>query len=309
MMRALGWGKGGWVGTVGWVGWVGKVGRVGTVGTVGRVGWVVWLVLAAVPLAAQETTLRGPVLVQGAMTSETERFVGRLEQPRLEQIGNWSFWHGSIDGYPVVVSKTNKGMSNAAAATALAIERFHPIAIFNQGTSGGHDPDLRVYDIVLGTASLNVGAFRALFRKRGEGSRPLEWVPLDLLAEGSAISPDAPKRPARFDADPALLGVAREVRATYTRGRVVDGVIGSSDMWIDELDRVALFHSAFGTSVEEMETASAAQVAAAFGVPFLGIRVLSDNITNGSRYDARAGEACEDFVFTVVTHYVARLAK
>lgn len=258
------------------------------------------------PLVAQESASRSPVLVQGAMASETEMLVGLLEQRRLEQVGSWSFWHGTIDGYPVIVSRTNKGMSNAAAATALAIERFHPAAIVNEGTSGGHDPDLHVYDIVIGRASLNVGAFRATYRKLGDGSRPLEWVPLDLLTDGSAISANAPHSPSRFDADPRLLAVAREIGGSYTRGRVVDGIIGSSDMWIDELDRVAQFHSAFGTSVEEMETASAAQVAAAFHVPFVGIRVLSDNVTNGSPYDPKTGEACQDFVYRVLKAYIAK---
>lgn len=48
-------------------------------------------------------------------------------------------------------------MSNAAAATAIAIERYKPIAIINQGTSGGHDPELKVYDIVLGRYTTNIG--------------------------------------------------------------------------------------------------------------------------------------------------------
>lgn len=51
-------------------------------------------------------------------------------------------------------------MTNAAAATALAIERFHPRAIINQGTAGGHDADLHVMDIVVGTESVNIGAFK-----------------------------------------------------------------------------------------------------------------------------------------------------
>lgn len=261
----------------------------------------------AVPGWAQPQAPKPPVIVQGAMVSETERLIARLEQPTLEQIGGWSFWRGTVDGYPVIVSRTNKGMSNAAAATALAIERYRPVAVINQGTAGGHDPALKVYDIVIGRASLNVGAFRAMFRKRGEGSTPLDWIPLDLLQEGSAISQTARKMPARFDADPTLLAVARSVSAGYARGTVVDGIIGSSDMWIDELDRVAQFHENFGTSVEEMETASAAQVAAQFKVPFVGIRVLSDNITNASTYDPKTGEACQDFVYTVVKAYVAGL--
>lgn len=261
------------------------------------------LLLPTVPAWAQTT--RPPLVVQGAMVSETEALIARLEQPVQEQVGGWSFWRGTIDGYPVIVSRTNKGMSNAAAATALAIERFHPAAIINQGTAGGHDPALHVYDIVIGTTSMNVGAFRAMFRKAGDGSRPLEWVPLNLLLDGSAISQTAPKMPASFAADPALLGVARSVRERYTRGRVVDGIIGSSDMWIDEIDRVAQFHTVFGTSVEEMETASAAQVAAQFTVPFVGIRVLSDNITNASTYDPKTGVACQDFVVDVIKAWVA----
>ena len=269
-----------------------------------RLVLALFLVCAALPASAQRS--RAPLLVQGAMVSETDALIARLEQPVEERVGGWLFWRGSIDGYPVIVSRTNKGMSNAAAATAIAIERFHPAAIINQGTAGGHDPALHVYDIVIGTASMNVGAFRAMFRKVGEGSRPLEWVPLNLLLDGSAISQTAPKMPARFDADASLLELARSVRGTYTRGRVVDGIIGSSDMWIDELDRVAQFHEQFGTAVEEMETASAAQVAAGFGVPLVGIRVLSDNITNASTYDPKAGQACQDFVVTVVKAYAAQ---
>jgi adenosylhomocysteine nucleosidase len=86
-------------------------------------------------------------------------------------------------------------------------------------------------------------------------------------------------------------------------------VIGSSDVWNDEIDRVAWFHTTFGTAVEEMETASAAQIASLFNVPFLGIRVVSDNITNGGAYDPRTGEACEDYVYLVVKAYIAATVK
>jgi adenosylhomocysteine nucleosidase len=54
-----------------------------------------------------------------------------------------------------------------------------------------------------------------------------------------------------------------------------------------------------------METASAAQIAALLNVPFLGVRVVSDNITNGGAYDPKTSEACEDFVYQVVKAYIA----
>jgi adenosylhomocysteine nucleosidase len=247
-----------------------------------------------------------PLLVQGAMPSETEFLAARLQGARVERVGGWMFWRGTVDGYPVIVSKTLKGMSNAAAVTALAIDRYRPVAIINQGTAGGHTPTLRVYDIVLGTSAVNLGAFKSPRRQAGAGSNTLDWTPLDLMAsEGSASGDPNARRIARFAGDRALLAAAVSAKPTYARGQVVEGVIGSSDIWNDELDRIARFRSDFGTTVEDMETASAAQIAALFNVPFLGIRVLSNNATNGGAHDPKTGEACQEFVYHVVKAYVA----
>jgi adenosylhomocysteine nucleosidase len=266
--------------------------------------------LLAVPVAAaaapaQAPPAPSPVLVQGAMPLEIERLVGRLDGVRTEEIGGWTFWLGTLEGHPVVVSKTLKGMANAAAATALGIERYRPVAIVNQGTAGGHDPSLRLSDIVLGTSSVSLGAFKSPYRPSGAGSNPLDWTPLDLLAtQGSAGNDPRAHSVARFPGDPGLLAAARLARTKYAKGRVVEGVIGSSDVWNDELDLVARYHSQYGTSVEDMETASAAQIAGLLGVPFLGIRVVSDNVTNGTAYDPKTAEACQDYVYEVVRAYV-----
>jgi adenosylhomocysteine nucleosidase len=239
------------------------------------------------------------------MPLEVERLVGRLDGVHTEQVGGWTFWLGTVEGHPVVVSKTLKGMENAAAATALGVERYRPAAIVNQGTAGGHGPSLRLYDIVLGTSCVSLGAFKSPYRPSGAGSNPLDWTPLNLLAtQGSAGNDPRAHSVARFPCDPGLLAAARLARPTYAKARVVEGVIGSSDVWNDELDLVARYHSQYGTSVEDMETASAAQIAGLLGVPFLGIRVVSDNVTNATAYDPKTAEACQDYVYEVVRAYV-----
>jgi len=269
-----------------------------------------WLAVTIPAVPQSGPTDPRPVIVQGAMQLEIEKLTGRLDHSSVERVGGWTFWRGSLDGHPVIVSKTLKGMSNAAAATAIGIEHYHPAAIVNQGTAGGHHPSLHLYDIVVGASSVNIGAFKSRYRSARTGSSPLDWMPLDLMAsEGSAGNDPKARRPARFQADGLLLAAARRATGAYTRGRVVEGVIGSSDVWNEEIDRVTWFHTSFGTSVEEMETASAAQVASLFHVPFLGIRVVSDNITNGDGYDARTGEACEDYVYQVVKAYIAATVK
>ena len=266
------------------------------------------LLFIAALLAGCARDQRRPVLVEGAMPSEVETLAGRLDGAAMETAGGWTCWRGSTDGYPVVVCKTGKGGANTAAATAVAIERYHPIAIINEGTAGGHDPQLHVYDIVLGQYSVNLGAFKTPFRERGRGSNSLDWMPMDLLAsEGSAGQDPNALTMRRFPADPELLTAARAAAHTYSKGRVVEGVIGSSEVWNSEQDRIARFHEQYGTSAEEMETASAAQIATQTHVPFLGIRVLSNNITNGSTYDGNTAAACQDFVYEVVRAYVARL--
>jgi adenosylhomocysteine nucleosidase len=275
----------------------------------------VFLVTAALATAAPASAQTPapavrPVVVQGAMQIEVETLAGRLEHATIEKVGGWTFWRGTVDGYPVIVSKTQKGMSNAAAATLLAVERYHPIAIINQGTAGGHDAALHNYDIVLGTTSVNLGAFKSPSRPAGAGSSTLDWSPIDLTAaDGSAASSATPRHLATFTGDAALLAAARSVTTRYTKGRIVEGVIGSSDVWNDEIDRITRLHAQYGTAAEEMETASAAQIAAQLGVPLLGIRVLSDNALNGNAYDPRTSEACEDYVYQVVKAYIATLKK
>jgi adenosylhomocysteine nucleosidase len=256
--------------------------------------------------SAFDSSAPRPVLVQGAMDVEVRTLVAAIDHPREEQIDGWTFWSGTLDGYPVVISKTLKGMANAAAATAIGAARYHPAAIINQGTAGGHDPELHVLDIVLGAQVVNIGAFKTGARRRGEGSNFSDWQPMDLLySEGSAGTDPRALTMRRFAGDEGLLMAAKRVRQTYARGRVAEGVIGSSEIWNSELDRIGRLHDEFGTAAEEMEAASAAQIAARFEVPFLGIRVLSNNITNGGAYDPTAGVAGQEFVYQVVKAYVA----
>ena len=252
----------------------------------------------------------GAIVVQGAMDVEIRKLAAMLQNATEERVSGWTFWRGTIDGYPVVISKTLKGMENAAAATALAAERYHPAAIINQGTAGGHVPELHVYDIVLGLHAVNIGSFKTGYRAGGAGSDFGEWNPLDLMrTEGSAGQDPNARTMRRFAGDEQLLSAARAVRGQYRKGQIVEGVIASSEVWNSEIDRIQSLHARFGTSAEEMEAASSAQIAGLFEIPFLGIRVVSNNITNGEGYDGKTGEACQEYVYDVVKAYVAGRGK
>ncbi len=158
---------------------------------------------------------------------------------------------------------------------------------------------------MLGVDVVNLGSFKTGFRARGRGSDVEEWEPLDLTrSDGSAASDPNARVMRRFHGDEALLTAARNVRGQYQKGRVVDGVIGSSEIWNSEIDRIQQFRDRFGTTAEEMETVAAAQIAGLFHIPFLGIRVLSNNITNDGAYDGLTASACQEYVADVVKRYI-----
>ncbi|MFW1922433.1 5'-methylthioadenosine/S-adenosylhomocysteine nucleosidase [Acinetobacter geminorum] len=253
------------------------------------------------PTVQEQKQKLQPIIIQGALPVESEKMASKLENKTIEEIGGWKFWKGTYNGYPMIISKTRMGMSNSAAATALAIERYKPIAIINQGTSGGHDPDLHVYDIVLGKYTTNIGAFRTPKQPLGGGSNSLTWVEAFDVLPTDESDPE-PIAIRKFEGDQELLMAAHKVR--YDKGEVVEGTIGSADVWNNELDRIQFFHQRYGTSVEEMEAASVAQIASQFNVPFLGIRILSNNITNNGAYDPGTGEACQEYVLNVAEEYM-----
>lgn len=255
-----------------------------------------------------EATQR-PILIEGPMPIEAEKFAQRLEKVKMEKSGTFVFYKGKIDNYPVIVAKTGKGMENTAAATAIAIEKFHPIAIINQGTSGGHDPKLNVFDIVLGKRTTNIGSLKTESKNENEGMDPSQWVPMDLMAsEGSGSDPNAEKV-RYYEGDKDLLAAANAVKDLYTKGKVVEGTIGSADVWNNEVDRIKWFHTNYGTSVEEMEGAAAAQIADAYDVAFLGIRILSNNKTNGGAYNPNTAAANQEYVYEVVKQYISTIKK
>ncbi|NLS14097.1 5'-methylthioadenosine/S-adenosylhomocysteine nucleosidase [Vibrio sp. SM6] len=252
-----------------------------------------------------------PIMIQGPMPIEAQYFANLLTDVRVEQSGNAKFYLGNLNGYPIVVAQTSKGLENTAAATAVAIERYKPRAIINQGTSGGHDPKLNVGDIVLGKRSFNANNFKTQRLQKGEGSQPLTWIPMDIMASeesaGEGSSAKDAEKVRYYLGNEALLASANAVKHKYKRGKVVEGTIGSGNFWNNELDRMEWLHENYGTSVEEMETSSAAMISHAYGVPFLGVRVLSNNLTNNGKYDPSTANDCQQYVKDIVLHYIASL--
>jgi len=248
-----------------------------------------------------------PIVIEGAMNTETEVLIRALEKPVAYREMNYLFVAGTYKNYPVVIVRNEIGVANAAAATALAIKKFNPVAVINQGTAGGHDSALKIGDIVIGGKSFDYTAFRSAYSAAGVG--------VDLTKQENIGTYAYDKESGKFQAyteyfaDPTLLKIAKETAAANKNFNVVTGVIGSGNTWLECIDYINFLHEKYGSSCEEMETNPAAQICQNAGVPFIGIRVLSDNVTNDNKYVPETAKVAQDFVLLVVENYIRDVLK
>jgi len=237
----------------------------------------------------------GDIVVQGALDSELQPLLAALEDKEQIQIAAWTFWKGRIGGKRVIVSRTEVGPINAVASTTLAIVNFKPRLIINQGTAGANDPELKVFDIVVGETTVDYGAFRSSHADAGQGIDQSRWAPIPhrLRIDGKER-----KTYTRFACDEEAMRAALET--PYKRGRVTKGVIGSAFEFNKEIDRLVWVRKTFGAASEDMESAFSAGAAEGFKTRFLAIRIISDSEFHSPKLEEIAGEYCAAFVVDVI---------
>lgn len=248
-----------------------------------------------------------PLLLEGAMGIETTTMIAALSDATSYRLGQWDCVAGTYEGYPVVVCRTEQGEANAAASTALAMEFFNPAAVIDQGTSGGHDPALHTYDIVLGKQTFDGSAWKSEQSAKGAG------VDYKAIEMQGVYAYDAAKgeftQQVDYPGDATLLAAAKAVTGTYTQGKVVEGKIDTCDCWNNQIDRMLYLYEKFGSSCEEMETNAVAQVCKTYSVPFLGVRILSNTGIYGESFNWKTGEACQTYTLSVAKQYIESYLK
>lgn len=220
------------------------------------------------------------ILIEGAVDSELDALIERFKPGNVQELGGgWRALICDMNGARIALLNTGVGVANAAASTALACEALNPEAVISQGTAGAHDISLHTGDVVIGTRIVRLGAYRSQARR--QGIAPLEWQMLDQSGDTGPVR--------EYVSDARLAQIARTALTERGYGkagspRALDGTIGSGDVWNCEFDMIAHLNARYGTACEEMETYSAASVCDKMGVPFLSLRVISNNERIGESY-------------------------
>jgi adenosylhomocysteine nucleosidase len=205
---------------------------------------------------------------------------------RLEDVGPWEIYAADAGGARIVLILSHAGPVNAAAATERLIAQYAPGAILNGGAVGALVEDLLPGDVILGARCV-IAAPPAVREARAQRGLPRSLIRYRRDGRNHGADFLAP--------DPALLTRARQIASEEAAGwgvwtiggwpghierraaLVVEGTLASADAWTLDHETTADLRDHYGATGEDMESAYVAQVCAIHDVPFVAVRVVSDN--------------------------------
>ena len=224
-----------------------------------------------------------PIGVLCAIPQELAYLADNLVEAAVSEAAGMRFHAGALDGEPVVLARAGMGKVNAAIAATLLIERFGCRVVLFSGIAGGLDPMLAIGDVVIADHVIQHDAGYTLedgFTVYQAGHLPF-FSPNDALGHAAEAALIARVRTALADFMLSPLSATapdRPPRLHFGRILTGDQFVGSETL------RERLFRELGGAAVE-MEGAAMAQACAAFGVPWLVIRALSDLAGAQSHFD------------------------
>ncbi len=203
--------------------------------------------------------------IMGALEVEVESIDDAMIIYREDTVGRRTYKIGRIFNSPCVLVKAGVGKVASAQTAQTLIMQYGVDMIVFTGVAGGINPTLDVGDIVISKDVIQHDFGRIL---------PDSFVPFDTVG---------------FSADSLLIGLALNavenvefVRVPAKSGmkgempRVVLGRIATGDQFISSEAKRVWIARVFNADCVEMEGAAVAQICAAYDVPFLIIRSLSD---------------------------------
>lgn len=207
-----------------------------------------------------------PILVIAAVPIETELLEKVLARPVRFKTGAFEYVEGMLGSVPIITCSSGAGKINAAAATALMIERYTPQLVINTGCAGAYiGSGLSVGDLVVASDEIlaDEGVIVA------DGWRDLRYMSLPALdLEGRRCFNTIPLSK---HASEKAMQLADYYGVFLMRGRfaTVSTCSGTA-----ERGRELARH--WNVISENMEGAAVAQVCMRYGLDCLEIRGISN---------------------------------
>jgi len=217
-----------------------------------------------------------PVLVVAATAFELAPLVERLTGTRSSDTGWTDAVRGRFAGLDVVAQALGVGKARTAAGLAWSVQAHRPAAILQVGVGGAYlGSFLSIGLAMLADADLELDLGVA----SDEGWADFEALRVPLLParQGDPAAPEG------ASPDRAVPTDARWTSVLASASGLPRGRFATLDAVTADVERGAAMQRRFDVSIESMEGAAAAAVAARLGVPFAELRAVSNVVGERDR--------------------------
>jgi adenosylhomocysteine nucleosidase len=234
------------------------------------------------------------------MEVETRALVGAMIGAVLTDRPGYDLWEGDLYGRRCIVARCGMGKVSAAATTQHLVGERNVDPVIVCGMAGGLHPELRLGDVVVGSAYVqhDVDASPIFPRYEVPGLDIDRFIAPRMLVEAGVAAVQA-------FIDAGLPGIGMEERRAFGIDKPVvrSGLIATGDQFITETRREALREALPNAMCAEMEGAAIAQVCYMNSGSFLALRIISDNA------DASAAVDFKRFADDIAPHYTLGIVR
>lgn len=227
------------------------------------------------------------ILVQGAEAEEIVFFNEKIKNKVVEKIANYEFYIGSIANNKIIISKTEIGEINASIATSIAIERYNPDLIINQGTCGGHDINVKTGDLIIVKDYIYISSF---ITEKAEKTSLKNWKIKEFSENKKYLKKANEEYVEKF----------YKLLLKYKKDGVHIGTIASGDIWNREKERIIFLNKEYKTLGEEMEVAGVYTAANRYNIPVISIRIVSNNEIRNEDYRKEIALDCQKLLYKIL---------
>lgn len=234
------------------------------------------------------------ILIISAMADvELNYLIEKLENKEELQTKLCKFYIGEIFNNKIILCDSKVGLINTSSAITLAIEKFNPDFIINQGCAGAISKQVHKSDIVIGKDCVNITSIKTKYKEEGKGYTLDDWELINFIAgEEDRLIPQ--------NGSDLLIEKIKRIENKYKYGKIHYGRIGSGDIWNSECDWLIKLNEKYNILCEEMESIAIYTVANQYKIPVISIKVISDNALLKEEYDRTLSIKAQEFTIDLI---------
>lgn len=226
----------------------------------------------------------------GAMPVEVETLISRMQNISSATIAGSLFYEGILESLPTVITQCCAGKVNAAICAQILCSSYDVTHLINTGIAGSLSPELVLGDLVISQDVI----YHDFDLSKIDPGFQVGQVPIPDLYMPS------------FPADEGLISLALEAAETIHPGHVRPGRIATGDQFIcTQIQRNKIIADTQALCAE-MEGAAIAHTAYRNGIPFVILRVISDQSDENAKTDYPTFERISAHRCAEITAAVAR---